>query len=119
MLKTLLWRHLLLLLLGIALLLKLFSLNASWVENGYTYGLYPVLSRTMRLLTGWLPISLGDLLYFVAGLVLIRFVWRSIGAIRQYGLKKMLGSMLYKAIRAFFVVYILFNVLWGLNYDRQ
>lgn len=102
-----------------ALLLKLFSLHAGWVENGYTYGIYLPVSQTMRLLTGWLPFSLGDLVYFAAGLFLIRAVWKSIAAIRKKGFRKAGAAILYKIVQALLIVYLLFNALWGLNYDRQ
>jgi Protein of unknown function (DUF3810) len=119
MLKMLLRRRRLLLLLTIVALLKFFSLQAHGVEQIYTYGLYPVLSHIVRLLTGWLPFSLGDILYFVAGIGLIRFAWRSIAASRKYGFKKTAPSILYTSVCTLLLVYIAFNVLWGLNYDRE
>lgn len=104
---------------GLAVLLKLFTLQAGWVERGYTYGVYPFLSHGMRLLTGWLLFSLGDVLYFAVGIFLIRAVWRGISAMRTDGFKKTAPGFLYTLIRALLVVYLLFNVLWGLNYDRR
>ena len=62
MLKTLLQYRLLLVLSGAALLLNLLSGHPAWVEKNYTNGLYPGMARTMRLLTGWLPFSFGDLI---------------------------------------------------------
>ena len=119
MLKWLLRHRFLLLLTGAALLLKLFSLHKTWVESSYTYGAYPIISKILRLLAGWLPFSLGDVLYFIAGLGIIRFIWRSVKAFRFYGFNKSIGSILYKIACTFLIVYLFFNVLWGLNYDRQ
>jgi hypothetical protein len=119
MLKQFLRYRFLLLLAAAALGLKLVSLQERWIEVGYTYGIYPIISRSMRWLTGWLPFSLGDILYFVAGLGIIRFVWRSIKDIRKTGFRKSGRSILYKTAEAVLLVYLFFNVLWGLNYNRQ
>src|SRR5215207_1980461 len=67
------YRRLIIILLLI-LLIKLFSTQPDWIENGYTYGIYPVSSNIMRLLTGWLPFSFGDILYAAAGIGIIVFV---------------------------------------------
>src|SRR6476620_5802042 len=107
------------LLLGLALLLKVLSLNPAWVETYHTYGLYPGLSRVMRLFTMWLPFSFGDLLYATAGIGIIYFVWKSIQAIRKAGFKKWWRPAFYKIFCVLLLVYILFNALWGLNYNRQ
>src|ERR1700748_2546428 len=59
----------------LAVVIKLLSLSSAAVERYYSMGLYPYLSRLQRLLFGWIPFSIGDLLYFfvavwlVAGLV--------------------------------------------------
>ncbi|HWJ27109.1 MAG TPA: hypothetical protein VNS32_11240, partial [Flavisolibacter sp.] len=47
----------------LTLFIKLFSLRSDWVERYYTYGFYPVAANTQRLLFGWIPFSIGDLLY--------------------------------------------------------
>jgi hypothetical protein len=118
MLKTLLPYRGILILIFISLLLKLFSAQPALVEKWYTYGIYPPLSRIMRWLTGWLPFSLGDLLYAAAGIGVLLFVWRSIKAARKERGKTFWLSMGYKIITTLLIVYILFNTLWALNYSR-
>ena len=66
MLKSLLRDRKLLLLLFLAITIKLFSLNEAFVEQYYTYGFYPVISRVLRTVFGWIPLSIGDILYLVA-----------------------------------------------------
>src|SRR4051812_47246426 len=78
MFKRLLRDRFLLLFLVLALLIKLFSLNPSWVERFYTYGFYPFISRLLRLLLGWIPFSIGDILYLAAGLFLVAKTWKLI-----------------------------------------
>src|SRR5215217_1178699 len=99
-------------LLGLALLLKLVSIKPEWVEKGYTYGIYPLLSQIMRWLTGWLPFSLGDLVYAAAGIGIFYFIWKSVKAIRKNGIRKWWKPGLYKIFCTLLLVYLLFNVLW-------
>ena len=106
-------------LMGLALLIRVLSLYPALIEKTYTYGVYPALSRTMRLITGWLPFSLGDLLYAAAGVGILLFVWTSIKAIRNMGFGQWWKPGLYRVLCTLMLVYILFNTLWGLNYNRQ
>ena len=50
----------------LALAVRLFSLRADWVETYYSEGIYPLIGKGMRSIFGWLPFSLGDLLYLLA-----------------------------------------------------
>ncbi|HUQ96681.1 MAG TPA: DUF3810 family protein, partial [Chitinophagaceae bacterium] len=111
--------RLILILSGIFLLLKLFARNAAVVENDYTYGFYPVLSHTMRGLLGWLPFSLGDLLYAAAALGFFYFSWKIIKLLRQKRLGQVAPTLFQNLITTLLVILILFNGLWGLNYNRQ
>ena len=103
----------------LALLLKLFAAQPALVEKWYTYGIYPPISKTMRWLTGWLPFSLGDLLYALAGIALVGFLWRRFKVIRKEPFNVFLLRFVHAAASALLVVYVLFNALWGLNYSRQ
>lgn len=110
-----LWISLVILAAGI----KIFSFFPGAVEKYYAMGLYPLIARLQRLLFGWLPFSIGDLVY--GGLI----VWLIVGLvllIRQLVRREVNGRWLLGRLRgALFVcllVYVLFNGLWGLNYDR-
>ena len=89
------------------------------VEYYYSDALYPLISKAQRIVFGWIPFSIGDIFYFLAGLYLllktIGFIRRVVykNTSRQYFLhvgKKLLMLVL--------LIYILFNFLWGLNYNR-
>jgi hypothetical protein len=102
-----------------ALLIKIFSLFPGAVERYYSDGLYPIISRVQRILTGWIPFSIGDIFYFFAGLYLLI---KTIGFFKKVTRKKIdknyslyLGK---KVLMLALLVYIVFNVLWGLNYNR-
>jgi Protein of unknown function (DUF3810) len=113
-------RHLaLIILVVVAISIKIFSLFPEIVERYYSNGIYPVISRTQRAVTGWMPFSFGDILYFLAGLYLLI---KTIRIIRQVVSRRF--NTLYvlhigkKIITIALLVYILFNFFWGLNYNR-
>ncbi len=108
------------LLFSIALLIKLFSLSPTLVEEYYSTGIYIYLSKLLRILTGWLPFSVGDVLYAAAVIWIIIKTVRLIKAlISQNITKKSLGRGILKTINVLLLVYIFFYLVWGLNYDRQ
>ncbi len=120
MLKSLLRDFKLLFLVLLAILVKAFSVHALLVEQYYTYGAYPVIAKVMRTLFGWLPFSFGDLLYAGAGLYLVYLVSRLIWAFKQNGFTRNVAAAAFsKLVKVGLIVYLAFNVLWGLNYSRQ
>jgi len=100
--------------------IKWASWYPGWVEQNYSLGIYPVIASTQRFLFGWLPVSLGDLFYGFLILVILyktfilfRTLFRK-QFTRQYfitGLQQILFFILF--------VYVLFNLFWGLNYNRK
>lgn len=101
------------------MLIKVVSFFPDVVEQYYSRGFYPVVARTQRALFGWIPFSLGDVLYFAAAvLLLVRLVRLIRLALRRQMAK---GWLLRVAGRIVFVllwVYVVFNLFWGLNYNR-
>ncbi|HWK05665.1 MAG TPA: DUF3810 domain-containing protein [Puia sp.] len=99
--------------------IKILSLFPGAVERYYAMGFYPLIARLQRILFGWLPFSIGDLLYgaliiwLIVGLV--RLVRRLVK--RQVDGRWLLGG-LRRTLFVCLLVYVLFNGLWGLNYDR-
>jgi Protein of unknown function (DUF3810) len=112
------WSWTLLLLLGIGV--KLLSLNPVWVEKYYANGLYPLIAKIQRFLFGWIPFSIGDLFYGFLGLIILV---KTVQFFRSLFLKKVNKTYLLSGLKqfAFFFlfVYVFFNLLWGLNYNRQ
>jgi Protein of unknown function (DUF3810) len=104
---------------ALVVLVKIFAAFPLAVEKYYSNGIYPFISRLQRLLFGWVPFSMGDILYIVAGIYLLVKLVKCIRAIfkkrvnRQfwwYGLQWLLFNGLW--------VYTVFNICWGLNYNR-
>ncbi|HUZ57433.1 MAG TPA: DUF3810 domain-containing protein [Hanamia sp.] len=100
--------------------IKLFSSHKNWVEDFYSLQFYPFFSRILRSLFGWIPFSLGDLLYFLAACWLI---WKMVKNVRLL-IKKDLSLRIVlkkcaKLILLFAFIYIVFNIFWGINYNRK
>lgn len=119
MLKALLHDRKLLSLLFLALLVKLLALSPAWVERYYTYGFYPYISGALRFLFGWLPFSVGDLVYASAAVYLALVIWKFITLFRRGELRKNLYTRVFRFIRVVLLIYVIFNLFWGLNYNRR
>ena len=100
--------------------IRLFSISHFNTEYYYSTGVYPYIASFFRHIFGWIPISVGDILYgTVATWLLVKF-WKAIKAVvtkkitwRYFLLKSFSGFI------KLFVIYIVFNLLWGINYNRQ
>lgn len=102
-----------------AVAIKVFSFFPGAVEKYYSRGVYPVVSRLQRILFGWVPFSVGDLLYGAVVIVVLLWVVRSIRKlVRREAGRGWLWRGVRKVVFAGLWVYVLFNVLWGLNYNR-
>ena len=100
------------LLLLLAVLIHLFSYNSSRVEYQYSTRIYPVLAKVLRSLTGALPFSIGDIVY---GLFIIWLGFIIVKLIRN----KQFRKSIWLNLAIFFVsIYIIFNLAWGINYNR-
>ncbi len=104
----------------LALFIKTISFFPGIIEKYYSTGLYPFIAGIQRILLGWIPFSLGDIFYAILGIIILVKTYRMIRTIfrrkftRSYfisGLKVLAMFCLY--------VYVFFNLLWGLNYDRR
>ncbi len=84
------------------------------IEKYYSKGVYPHIASALRWLYGWIPFSLGDVLYTVLLLVVLRYVYLHRLEIRVKPL-----SFLRDLIMVLSIAYLSFHLLWGLNYYRQ
>ncbi|WP_419211005.1 DUF3810 domain-containing protein [Maribacter sp. X9] len=88
--------------------------HTDWVENYYSTGLYPFISKIFRSLFGWIPFSMGDLLYFLLIIMAIVFFIKSRKTILRNKLK-----FLRDIVMVLSVAYFTFHLMWGLNYYRE
>ncbi len=109
-----------LILLLFAITIHFLSANTIWVEKYYSTGIYPSISASLIFLLGWLPFSVGDVFY---GVIAIWLVYKIVQQLRFYRLKKITTAGLHisglKLFRYLLLIYLLFNILWGINYNRM
>ena len=109
----------LLVLLAVAVAIRIFASYPAAVEKYYTQGVYPMITAVLRFLLGWIPISIGDILYGLAVLYLLRGLFRLLRRLFQRNINKQYllrtGKLMALAV---LWVYVIFNGFWGLNYNR-
>ncbi|MEO9891263.1 DUF3810 domain-containing protein [Aurantibacter sp.] len=96
------------------LLVKFLATKPEWIETYYSHGIYPIISKLFRILFGWLPFSIGDILYACLIILAVRYLIRNRKKIR-YNIYPFLRDVL----MVLSIVYFTFHFLWGLNYYRQ
>lgn len=101
--------------LALALLLMGFGYFPAQVEGWYSSQLYPVLLTLRLWLTGWVPFSIGDTLYIIVCIYLIYKLISGLIAIKKEGIKR---AKLWRVSANIILIWILFKLLWGFNYDR-
>ena len=107
-------------LLLLALFIKWYSLSQQRVETGYATGFYPALAGFLRILSGWLPFSLGDILYGLLGLWILINLIRGVRLLLQRKATwKGFGIKTVKIAVMLLLIYVVFNGFWGINYNRK
>ena len=97
-------------------MLKLLTHYPQIVETYYSNLLYRFISKLFRLVFGWLPFSVGDLIYSMALIFMLRWSYKLIKkGFKQIRLKDDLIGVMVAASS----VYFMFHLLWGLNYYRM
>lgn len=89
------------------------SRRPEWIEKYYSNGIYPIISTFFRRLLGWIPISIGDILYLLLILIILRWIWLLI----QTHMSPLIEH-LYRLGAFISVIFFAFHLLWGFNYYR-
>lgn len=107
------------LLLGLILISNWFMSSENRVEELYSRGIYSFISKILRVSFGWVPISIGDLLYFafiaLMVILLIKFVRNAFTSPNKIQFYK---KSFFKTIVFLGWFWIVFHILWGFNYYR-
>lgn len=109
----------LLILFMVAIAINVYTYFPESVEEYYSAKVYPLISILLRLITGWIPFSLGDICYTLAGAWIVIRLFKTLKAIVKKEIS--VRSFLFSVYRTLFIVlwvYIIFNIFWGLNYNR-
>lgn len=116
--KRAVWIKIIILLL-IAIVLKVISSFPNLIEEYYTGTIYPAIASILRIITGWIPFSLGDVIYSLCIIwLIIRLYKTSHATIKRKITRESFLRSFQKSIIIILWLYILFNALWGLNYNR-
>lgn len=84
------------------------------IEKYYSNGLYIYISKFLNLLFGWIPFSVGDILYAILAIVILKNIFTTIKN-KEINFK----NTLFKIGGFISVLFFLFHLNWGLNYFRQ
>jgi hypothetical protein len=110
-------------LLASIIVIKCYVNDAERVEKGYSQQFFPSFSLGLRTLTTAIPFSIGDLLYGSLAcwllLELAKMLYKRIKR-KQTDQFKLRGQrILYRIAVGGAIVYIVFNLFWGINYNRK
>lgn len=105
--------------LPLLLLLQIIAVNLlsffpAFVEEYYSNGLYPYIARTSRTILGIAGFSVGDIIYGIVIILLLRWFWKKRKTWRRHYKDNLLTVLSFMS-----VFYFLFYFLWAINYHRE
>jgi hypothetical protein len=83
------------------------------IEKYYSNGFYPKVSKFFRYLFGWVPFSVGDVLYTLLVLLALGYLVREREKIIKHPF-----TFIRNGVMVLSVAYFTFHMMWGLNYYR-
>lgn len=86
----------------------------AFLTRYYTEGLYPKISSMQRFFFGWIPFPLGDLFY--TALVVGFIIWIIRIIIKRFKNRRTFFNTFLLWVN---ILYLVFNLFWGLNYYKQ
>lgn len=95
------------------ILVKTLGLFPEFIEKAYSKGLYPKIAGLSRTVLGWIPFSVGDIMYMLLIVLLLRWIW-----LHKTGFFKHWKSNGLSVLSWLSVFYFFFHLLWGMNYYR-
>lgn len=95
-------------------LVKALGAHPQFIETYYSEGIYPWISKFFRWTFGWIPFSVGDMLYFLLIVFAIRYL-----IVHKKHIKSHLKPFFRDVIMVLSTAYFTFHLLWGFNYYRQ
>ncbi|MEY8869055.1 DUF3810 domain-containing protein [Meridianimaribacter flavus] len=95
------------------ILLKIIARFPDVVEQLYSNGLYVYISKLMRYAFGWVPFSVGDVLYTLATVYILRWLF-----VNRKRIIKDTKAWILDVLSAVSIGYFTFHLLWAFNYYR-
>lgn len=104
-------------------LLHWYAADENRVEIHYSLSIFPAVSNFLRLLFGFLPFSIGDLLYGAAVVFLMIKIFQLfrffLSQKRRENYRQKILPALFTFINTLCIIYLVFNLFWGINYNRK
>jgi hypothetical protein len=94
-------------------LVNVLAFFPSVIERFYSNGIFPYLSRFLRVTFGFTGVSIGDIIYCIVIVMALRWLW-----LKRKTWKTKYKNNLLTICATVSVIYFLFNFLWALNYHR-
>ena len=88
--------------------------HSDWIESFYSTGIYPWISEFFRYIFGWVPFSIGEIIYTILIVLVFRYIIQN-----RKKIKTKPFSFLRDIAMILSVFYFTFHLVWGLNYYRQ
>ncbi|WP_316738187.1 DUF3810 domain-containing protein [Pedobacter aquatilis] len=104
-------------LISLSLLIFLFGLFPSAVQKYYSIGIYPYISSALRYISSIFPIAIGDIIYAILIIFSVYRIYKFIKN-RKKLLRQHRITVPLQILNFFLVLYIVFKIVWGLNYSR-
>ena len=93
--------------------IKIIANFPEFIERYYSNGLYVFISKLMHYSLGWLPFSVGDIFYTIAGIYILRWL-----VINRKRIIKGTKQWFLDVLAAVSIGYFAFHMLWAFNYYR-
>lgn len=93
--------------------LKIIARFPDVVEQLYSNGIYVYISKLMRYVFGWVPFSVGDVLYTLATVYILRWLF-----VNRKRVIKDTKAWILDVLSAVSIGYFAFHLLWAFNYYR-
>lgn len=103
----------------LALILFLISECNDVVERYYASGVYPYISVALRFITGFIPFSVGDFFYLLILVYFIIKLFLWLKCLKKHSTDNFFAVIFVSIITGLLKLYVVFMVLWGLNYNRS
>ena len=84
-----------------------------FIETYYSTGIFPAISEALRFTFGWIPFSVGDIFYLILIILIVRWLFKNLIKVRRDPM-----SFFLDVFSTLSIVYLFFNLIWGLNYYR-
>ncbi|HLT34264.1 MAG TPA: DUF3810 family protein, partial [Aquaticitalea sp.] len=94
-------------------LIKILAQYPNFVERYYSQGIYPVIAKLMHFTFGWIPFSIGDVLYTLTIIYIARWLY-----VNRKRIVKDSKNWVLDVCSALSIAYFAFHLLWAFNYYR-